>query len=81
MMTIREFKAKHDGFFEYQNNYLKQQSWLIGLMALKAINATGKHPYPPLSELMGDKPEQEESDEDLFKLAEEKGIEIPEGVI
>jgi hypothetical protein len=81
-LTFGEYKAKKNGFFENQNNYLKQQSWLIGMMAAKAMNVSEKHPYPTISEFMNnEEPKQEETDEELFKLAQKKEIEIPEGVV
>jgi len=81
-LTFGEYKAKKKGFFENQNNFLKQQSWLIGMMAAKAIGASKKYPYPPLDKFISNEEiKQEETDEELFELAQEKGIEIPEGVI
>jgi len=52
------------------------------MMAARAISASEKHPYPPLDKFINnEEAEQEETDEKLFKLAQEKGIEIPEGVV
>jgi len=80
-MTIREYKAKREGFFEYQNAQLKQQAWLIGLMAMKGVNASKKQPYPSLDEFMNINHEEETTDEELFQLAQEKGVIIPEGMV
>jgi hypothetical protein len=80
-MTIREYKAKRKGFFEYQNTQLKQQAWLIGLMTAKGVNASKKQPYPSLDEFMNVNREEETTDEELFQLAQEKGVIIPEGMV
>jgi hypothetical protein len=86
-MTIREYKAKREGFFEYQNAQLKQQAWLIGLMSMRGFNASEKQPYPSLDEFMNVNHEKETINEDettnkeLFQLAQEKGVIIPEGMV
>ena len=81
-MTFGEYKAKKNGFIENKNSYLKQQSWLIGMMSGWAFSQSKKCPYPSLDEFINNKEtEQKETDEELFELAQEKGIEIPEGVI
>jgi len=86
-MTIREYKAKRKGFFEYQNMQLKQQAWLIGLMTARGVNASKKQPYPSLDEFMNVNREEETIDEEettnkeLFRLAQEKGVIIPEGMV
>jgi len=80
-MTIREYKARREGFFEYHNNQLKQQAWLIGLMSMRGFNASKKYPYPSLEEFMNDKEKPQETDEELWQLAKNKGLKVPEGVL
>lgn len=77
LLTKREYMAKRNGFYKNQ----KQEVWMIGMMSGWASNQSKKCPYPSLDKFIGDETEPEESDNDLFKLAKEKGIKIPEGVI
>jgi hypothetical protein len=74
-LTPAEYQIKCQGFEDNQ----RQMAWLNGNMVLMAFNASKECPYPSLEEFMNPQPKL--SDEELFKKAKEKGIEIPEGVI
>jgi hypothetical protein len=76
-LTKREYMAKRKGFCKQQ----KQQAWMIGKMSGWATNQNEKCPYPSLDKFIGDESGEKETDEELFRLAQEKGIKIPEGVI
>jgi len=76
-LTKREYMAKRSGFYKQQ----KQQAWMVGMMSGWAMNSSKKCPYPSLDKFIGEESEEKESDEDLLRLAQEKGIEIPEGVV
>lgn len=79
-LTPGELKAKIKGF----NDHYYQTIWFSGLMVGKAMGASDKYPYPSfldfVNQLKGEET-REETDKELFELAQEKGIVIPEGVV
>jgi hypothetical protein len=74
-LTPKEYEAKKEG---NEKNQLFNV-WLMAVMFGRAMNSSKENPYPSLEEFMNPQPRL--SDEELFELAKEKGIEIPEGVI
>jgi hypothetical protein len=74
-MTKGEFHRALKGFYEHEQRVI----WLMGIMNGKAFGASEKYPYPTLEEFMNPKESPPEpTDEEIFDLAKEKGIEVPE---
>jgi sialic acid synthase SpsE len=79
-MTMFEYQTKCQGFAEYQEKTMVQQAWLTGLTVGMAFSASKENPYPSLDEFTQKLKTPEETDEELFELAKEKGIQVPEGM-
>ncbi|HYH05384.1 MAG TPA: hypothetical protein VEC37_20000 [Bacillota bacterium] len=82
-MTPREYQAKCKGYFDalkFQNQLMLQQVWLTGLMVGRAMAVSEENPYPSFEEF-AQEPAEEEPEEDLFRLAQAKGIAIPKGAL
>jgi hypothetical protein len=82
-MTPGEFHKKIQGFYDYQKQQVEinqklalYQAWHIGYFC--AYSFGGMKDYPKLKDILSNEPKQE-TEEDLFELAKEKGIEVPEG--
>lgn len=79
-MTKGEFRQALKGYYEYKQKDNIQNAWLTGLMVGRAFGASKDNPYPSLDEFTAELTTPPETDEDLFEIAKEKGIEVPEGV-
>ena len=79
-MTMLEYQAKCQGFNEYQLKTSIQNAWLTGLMVGRAFGASKDNPYPSLDEITVQLTTPPDTEEELFELAKEKGIEVPEGM-
>jgi hypothetical protein len=79
-MTPFEYQIKSRGFIEHQEKMMIQNSWLFGLTVGMAFGASKENPYPSLLEFEQMLKKPQETDEELFEIAKEKGIEIPEGM-
>jgi hypothetical protein len=83
-MTLAEYSAKSRGFSEHEIEMRQYSAWLTGITAGAAVGASKENPYFTFDEFrrqLSGEEKQEESDEELFKIAQEKGIEIPPGVL
>ena len=79
-MTKGEFQQALKGYCEHNQKMMIQNAWLTGLMVGRAFAASEKKPYPSLDEFTAELTTPPETDKDLFKMAKEKGIEVPEGM-
>jgi hypothetical protein len=79
-MTLFEYRTKCQGFNEHNQKMMIQNAWLIGLSVGRAFDVSKDNPYPSLDEFMAQLTTPPESDEELFEIAKEKGIEVPEGM-
>jgi len=79
-MTIFEYRMKCQGFNEHNQKMMIQSAWLTGLAVGRALGASEKNPYPSLDEFTAELTTRPETDKDLFEMAKEKGIEVPEGM-
>jgi hypothetical protein len=75
-MTPGEYRNAINGYFKHETEQTKYKCWLTGLTVGIAMSANKEHPYPSYDEFFKEK-QEEDSEEDLFLLAKEKGIEIP----
>lgn len=86
-MTPREYRAICKGYYDNQKNEferIRYQAWMNGISVLYAIgvNFSKETKYPSFDKFMNNNNKKEEmSDKELFKLAQEKGVKIPEGVV
>jgi hypothetical protein len=78
-MTPFEYRVKCQGFADYQEKIMIQNAWLTGLMVGKAFGASKENPYPSLDEITAQLTTPPDTEEELFELAKEKGVEVPEG--
>lgn len=76
-MTPGEYRKAINGYFKHETEQTKYKCWLTGLTVGWAFNQDKEHPYPSYEEFCNIKEEKEDSEEELFLLAKEKGIEIP----
>jgi hypothetical protein len=79
-MTLFEYRMKCQGFNEHNQKMMIQNAWLTGLAVGRVFSVSEKNPYPSLDEFTAELTTPPETDEDLFKIAKEKGIEVPEGM-
>jgi hypothetical protein len=78
-MTPFEYHNICQGFAEHQTKINIQNAWLTGLMVGKAFGASKENPYPSLDEITAQLTTPPDTEEELFELAKEKGVEVPEG--
>lgn len=79
-MTLFEYRMKCQGFYEHNQKMMIQNAWLTGLAVGRAFGASKENPYPSLDEFTAELTTPPETDEELFEIAKEKGIEVPEGM-
>lgn len=79
-MTKGEFQQALKGHYEYKQKDNIENAWLTGLAVGRAFSVSKENPYPSLDEFVAELTTPPETDEDLFEIAKEKGIEVPEGM-
>jgi hypothetical protein len=79
-MTLFEYRMKCQGFNEHNQKMMIQNAWLTGLAVGRVFSVSEKNPYPSLDEFTAELTTPPETDEDLFEIAKQKGIEVPEGM-
>jgi hypothetical protein len=79
-MTKGEFQQALKGHYEYKQKDNIENAWLIGLMVGRAFDVSKDNPYPSLDEITAQLTTPPETDEELFEIAKQKGIEVPEGM-
>lgn len=79
-MTKGEYQRALKGFYQYEQKNGIQNAWLIGYAVGRAYGASKENPYPSLNELTAELTTPPDTDEELFEIAKEKGIEVPKGM-